>query len=136
MAIELSSQQKFQLEEMNATFGTVLRKKANDEVGMRVVTITDKDRGTKILEHAHLDEQTAVNEAIEAARKITGTPTRRISDEESLRMQVAQLTAQVNSLLAAQSKPKEAESATTEDQAAEEIEDETSPSPIGRKKKS
>ncbi len=100
--MDLTKNQKFQLEAMDATFRTVHRKTAEDSLGVNVATVVAKSDESRVLaEASDRDEGVAVANAIELARQKSNTPERAESKEDKLNAQVRALQAKVDSLTAA-----------------------------------
>jgi hypothetical protein len=118
----LTKNQKFQLGEMNATFKTVARwineidRSVNPPVAKNelrtTVTIVNKDNGRELAESTSVDEQNAIDTAIEAARVASGAAPAFVDEETRLKAkvdeqakQLAELSGMVKQMLTAQTPP-------------------------------
>jgi hypothetical protein len=111
----LTKNQKFQLGQMNATFRSVAGwvKNDKDEQEQRItVSVVDIESGALISEATNIEEQGAIDAAIEKARLSGGFPVAYVDEETRLRakvdeqaQQLAELSGMVKQLLSPPQQP-------------------------------
>lgn len=98
--LTLTANQKYILEELEATFVSAFIKNAECPGGSHRVRIVSNDNNENILaEASDVDEQKALDEAIEKARDAAGVNDHKIGEKEALEIRLTKQQSQIDALL-------------------------------------